>query len=250
MPAIDKVALKAEIIRERGYWARFHDVLLEHAPEFLAAYVAFQAAPARSGVLDRKLCEFIYIAIDASVNHMYERGAWRHMEHALKAGATKEELLQVILLTTVVAAHHPIDTGLAILAEELGAPDGTPALDDRQEAEKAAYVEATGSWPVAGDMLLARFGAFADAYRDYGTSVWAAGPLPRKDKELIALAVCAAPTALFEPGMRRHVKGALAAGATPEEIGTVLQLAAALSVHTCTIAIPRWEDVLGGRFVE
>ena len=85
---------------------------------------------------------------------------------------------------------------------------------------------------------------------EYGTSTWAAGPLSKRDKELIALAICAAPTTLFEPGMRRHIKGALAAGATPEEIGTVLQLAAAVSVHTCTISIPRWEDALNGKFVE
>ncbi|MCR5859919.1 hypothetical protein [Mesorhizobium sp. J428] len=37
------------------------------------------------------------------------------MEHALKAGATPDELLQVVLLTTVLSAHHPIDLGLAIL---------------------------------------------------------------------------------------------------------------------------------------
>ena len=250
MPAIDKAALKAEIIRERGYWARFHDVLLENAPEFLKAYVSFQAAPTRSKVLDQKLCEFIYIAIDASVNHMYERGAWRHMEYALKAGATKEELLQVILLTTVVAAHHPIDAGVRILAEELGGADREPRLTEAQQAAKDAYVEATGHWPQGGDFLLARTGGFAEAYMEYGTSTWAAGPLSKRDKELIALAVCAAPTTLFEPGMRRHIKGALAAGATPEEIGTVLQLAAAVSVHTCTIAIPRWDDVLNGKFVE
>lgn len=250
MAAIDKAALKAEIIKERGYWARFHDVLLENAPEFLKAYVAFQAAPTRSGLLDRKLCEFIYIAIDASVSHLYERGAWRHMEHALKAGATKEELLQVILLTTVVAAHQPIDTGMRILSEELGAPQNEPALSQAQLALKRSYVEATGFWPDRGDFLLARSGDFAEAYMEYGTSTWAMGPLSRRDKELIALAICAAPTTLFEPGMRRHIKGALAAGATPEEIGTVLQLAAAVSVHTCTVSIPRWEDVLNGKFVE
>jgi alkylhydroperoxidase/carboxymuconolactone decarboxylase family protein YurZ len=250
MAVIDKAALKAEIIRERGYWARFHDVLLENAPEFLKAYVGFQAAPTRSKILDQKLCEFIYIAVDVSVNHLYERGAWRHMEYALKAGATKEELLQVILLTTVVAAHHPIDAGMRILMEELGAPDNEPRLTEAQQALKVSYVEATGNWPEGGDFLLARSRGSAEAYMDYGSSTWAAGPLSRREKELIALAVCAAPTTLFEPGMRRHIRGALTAGAGPEEITTVLQLAAAVSVHTCTISIPRWEDVLNGKFVE
>ncbi|MFC7398681.1 carboxymuconolactone decarboxylase family protein [Chelatococcus sp. GCM10030263] len=247
--AIDKAALKEEIMRERGYWARFHDVLLEHAPEFLQAYIAFQAAPARSQVLDRKLCEFIYIAIDISVNHMYERGARRHMGFALQAGATKEELLQVLLLTTVMAAQQPIDSGLAILSEELGA-SASPPLDAGEQAIKASYAAATGHWPEAGDLLLARTPDLAEGYMAYGRAVWDAGPLTAKEKELIALAICASPTALHEPGMRRHIKGALAAEATPEEIATVLQLAAAISIHSCTLGIPGWEDVINGKLVE
>lgn len=247
--AIDKAALKEEIIRERGYWARFHDVLLDNAPEFLAAYVAFQAAPTRSKILDPKLCEFIYIAVDISVNHMYDRGAKRHMGFALKAGATQEELLQVILLTTVIAAHHPIDSGLKILAEELGAAAGKP-LSAEQQAEKKRYADATGHWPDAGDFLVTRSPEFADAYKAYGRAVWELGPLNRKDKELIALAVCSSPTTLHEPGIRRHVKGALAAGATPEEISTVLQLSAAVSVHTCTLGIPGWDEVMSGKTVD
>lgn len=248
MNDIDKAALKAEIISERGYWARFHDVLLENAPKFLKAYVHFQAAPTRSKTLEPKLCEFIYIAVDASVNHMYERGARRHMGFAVKAGATKEELLQVLLLATVVAAHQPLDTGMEILAQELGEP--LPVLTPEQQATKNSYSDAVAHWPTAGDLLLARTPDYAESYMAYGRAIWEMGPLDRKDKELIALAVCAAPTALFEPGMRRHIRGALQAGATVEEISTVLQLAAAISVHTCTIGIPGWEDVLNGKLVE
>jgi alkylhydroperoxidase/carboxymuconolactone decarboxylase family protein YurZ len=250
MAAIDKAALKAEIIRERGYWARFHDVLLENAPEFLAAYVAFQAAPIRSGVLPPKLYDLIYVAVDISVNHMYDRGARRHMEFALKAGATKEEVLQVLLLTTVVAAHQPVDTGLAILKEELGASTAETQVDAAGQARRRDYVAKVGHWPESGDFMLARSPDFAAAYMAYGEAAWQAGPLSAKEKELIALAICAAPTALFEPGMRRHVRGALAAGATAEEISTVLQLAAAISVHSCTLGIPGWQDVLDGKFVE
>jgi AhpD family alkylhydroperoxidase len=219
----EKQALKDEIIQERGYWARFHDVLLERNPVFLKAYIAFQSAPSRSGELSPKLIEFIYIAIDVSVNHMYERGGRRHMEFALKAGASPEEVLQVILLTTVIAAHQPIDAGLDILAEELDLNSGAALLDT--------------------------FPALALGYKAYDDAVWDSGPLSRKDKELIALAICAAPTCLFEPGMRRHTKGALEAGATAAEIAAVLHLSAALSIHTCTIGVPGFDDVLNGKTV-
>lgn len=248
MAEIDKPALKAEIVRERGYWAPFHEVLLENAPEFLQAYVDFQAAPARSKILEQKLCEFIYIAIDISVNHMYERGARRHMEFALKAGATREELLQVLFLTTVVAAHHPIDAGLAILMQETGTKDAVAQGD--AAGRKTDYIEATGHWPDCGDFMQTLSPGMASSHLAYGLAAWQAGPLSARQKHLICLAVCASPTVLFEPGMRRHIKAAIAAGATPAEIAAVLQLAAAISVHSCTLGVPAWEDVMNGKFVE
>lgn len=227
MDAEAKADLKARIIAARGYWARFHDVLLERSPAFLEAYLAFQSAPT-GGVLPQKLCEFIYIAIDLSVNHMYERGGRRHMEYALKAGATPDEVLQVVLLTTVFSAHHPIDLGLDILAELQGR---TPADDAHTQRMRVG-------------------GELAYSYDAYGDSVWDQGPLSRLDKEMIALAVCAAPTCLHRDGMKRHMKAALEAGASEKQIYAVLQLAAALSVHTCTIGIPGFDDVLNGKFVE
>ena len=228
MDALEKANLKDRIIEARGYWARFHDILLDRAPEFLQAYLAFQSGPTDSGVLPRKLCEFVYIAIDLSVNHMYERGARRHMEYALKAGATPEEVLQVILLTTVLAARHPIDLGLKVLSEEVS------GLAD--QAEGAELMHRIDS-------------ALAATYRGYAEAA-ESGPLSAKERELVSLAVCSAPTALHEDGIRQHIRGALAQGATPREIHAVLQLSAALSVHTCTIGIPGFQDVLDGKFVE
>lgn len=228
MDALEKAELKDRIIEARGYWARFHDVLLDRAPEFLQAYLAFQSGPTDSGVLPRKLCEFVYIAIDLSVNHMYERGARRHMEYALKAGATPDEILQVILLTTVLAARHPIDLGLKVLSEEV------PGLAGEGE----------------GTELMHRIDPALDAtYKGYAAAA-ENGPLSAKERELVSLAVCSAPTALHEDGIRQHIRGALAQGATPREIHAVLQLSAALSVHTCTIGIPGFQDVLDGKFVE
>ena len=48
--------------------------------------------------------------------------------------------------------------------------------------------------------------------------------------------------ALNEPGIRRHIRLALAHGATPEEISEVLQLASAIAIHTCTLAVPGLMD--------
>ena len=67
---------------------------------------------------------------------------------------------------------------------------------------------------------------------------WTSGVLPRKDVELISLAVNAACTNLSEDGTRRHIRGALEAGATREEILMILKVASLLSIHTCSLGAP------------
>ena len=67
---------------------------------------------------------------------------------------------------------------------------------------------------------------------------WTGGILPRKDVELISIAVNAACTNLSAGGTRRHIRGALEAGATREEILMILKIASLLSIHTCSLGAP------------
>ena len=66
----------------------------------------------------------------------------------------------------------------------------------------------------------------------------ASGPLDPKIKEFVYIAVDAAATHLYVPGIRQHVKQALAHGATAEEIMEVLELTATLGIHACNIGVP------------
>ena len=240
--SIDNEKLKAEIIARRGYWAPFHDGLLEMNPAFLAAYLKFQDGPARSGHLEPKVREFMYIAIDGAVSHLYESGLRRHIADALRLGATKEEVLQVIMLATAAQGQIPNEIGHAILMEELG--EGAPALSDAEQRRKDAHMRATGVWPQAADTILRLAPEFAEGFLGYGEVSWEAGPLPAKIKAFVGLAVCASPALLHEAGMRRHIRLALDHGATRHEISEVLQLASAIAIHTCTYAVPGLTDAV------
>jgi len=48
-------------------------------------------------------------------------------------------------------------------------------------------------------------------------------------------------------GTRGHIKGALAAGATPEEIMETLKLRVAQGVHSCNLGIPTLTEELDRR---
>ena len=65
-----------------------------------------------------KEIELLSIAMDASYTHMYAPGTRRHIKGALKAGATMEEIMEVLKLC-VVQGVQACNLGVPILAEEL-----------------------------------------------------------------------------------------------------------------------------------
>src|SRR5512136_2569194 len=70
------------------------------------------------------------------------------------------------------------------------------------------------------------------------TNPWSRGVLPRKTVELISVALNAACTNLNPDGTRRHIRAALEAGASRDEILTVLKCAAAMAIHSCSLGAP------------
>ena len=64
------------------------------------------------------------------------------------------------------------------------------------------------------------------------------GVIDPKTFELVAIAVDASVTHMFGPGVRRHIRRALALGVTPEEIAAVLQLTSTLGLHTMSLGAP------------
>lgn len=79
-------------------------------------------------VLDAKTYEFLAIAVDASVTHMYAPGVRTHIRKALELGATPEEIAAVLQLTAVLGLHT-MSLGAPILLEELAAHERRQRAD-------------------------------------------------------------------------------------------------------------------------
>ena len=90
--------------------------MMELDPEMFKRYVDYSSAIFK-GPLPPKVAEFILIAVDASVTHMFEPGLRAHMRRALELGATKEELLEVCELVSLIGIHGST-LGISVLAEE------------------------------------------------------------------------------------------------------------------------------------
>ena len=238
--------LKAAFTEARGYWSPMWDGLLDLDPDFFAAYLDFSAAPWRNGPLPPKIKEFMYIAVDASTTHLYEPGLRIHIQNALRHGATKEEILEVYELASVLGIHT-LTVGIPALLSELkraGKPFEAVPLSPRQEELKREFTENRGYWTPLWDDLLRLDADFFAAYLQFSSVPWKSGTLEPKVKEFVYIAIDAATTHLYEPGIRIHIRNALALGATPQEIMEVLELVSSIGVHSITVGVPALIDEL------
>ncbi len=97
----------------------------------------------------------------------------------------------------------------------------------------------TGPWDAAAFDALERWDpSWSSAVEERHQAIRGTGALDRKTVELICVAVNAACTNLNQGGTRRHVRRALEAGATREELLAVLKMASFLSIHTCSLGAP------------
>jgi alkylhydroperoxidase/carboxymuconolactone decarboxylase family protein YurZ len=103
---------------ESGDWNPLWDKLRQWDPDFVEGYLTMRTVPFAKGPLPAKTKELILIAVNAATTHMYGPGVRRHIQNALKLGATRDEILQVIELTTVLGIHA-CNLAVPILAEEL-----------------------------------------------------------------------------------------------------------------------------------
>ena len=96
----------------------------------------------------------------------------------------------------------------------------------------------SGPWDPALDQLRQWDPDWATACAKMATNPWSTGLLPRKFVELVSVALNAACTNLNPNGTRRHIRHALEAGASREEILFVLKAGALMSIHSCSLGAP------------
>jgi len=113
-PACDKM-------KAIGQWNNAWDPFYQLDPVWTDEFMATGAGIYGSGVMPAKETELLSIAFDASFTHMYAPGVRRHVQNALKAGASMEEIMEVLKLC-VAQGVQACNLGVAILAEEMSAP--------------------------------------------------------------------------------------------------------------------------------
>lgn len=113
-----KERLKDAFRASRGYFDEVWDEIIGMDLDFFEEYERFSSVPWHHGALDAKTKELIAIGLNASVTHMYMPGVRAHIRQAIKFGATKDEIMEVFQLVSVLGVHS-LTVGLPIFLEEL-----------------------------------------------------------------------------------------------------------------------------------
>lgn len=109
------------------------------------------------------------------------------------------------------------------------AADDTPLTDE--------YIR-RGEWNPLWDQIRALDPQFMEAYLRFREVPHRNGHLPAKFRELVLVAINAATTHLYAPGVRRHMANAFKAGATREEVLETIELVTIMGIHSINLAIP------------
>jgi alkylhydroperoxidase/carboxymuconolactone decarboxylase family protein YurZ len=238
--------LRERFVAATGCWSPAWQSLLDTDPRFFETFVELAAASRRSLALDPKVKELVCVAVNAAATHLFEPGIRAHVRRALELGATKEELLEVLQLTSTLGIHAST-VGVPLLLEATSESDsdshpgsdtsGEP-LDDRRAALKADFEAKRGYWHGFWDGLLELDPEFFQAYVDFSAYPWESGVLEPKVKELIYTAFDASATHMYVPGLRQHIENALGYGATPAEVMEVFELASTIGIHGYLVGLP------------
>jgi len=232
--------IKDQFIKERRTWGPQWEAVLRLDPEFLKAYTEFSSVPWRKNHLDDKTKELMYIAVDAAATHLFLPGLRDHIRAALRAGATAQEVMEVLELTSTLGIHA-MNIGVPVLVEvlvEKGLRTGPAPLDEYQEAVKAEFTKTRGYWHQFWDEMLELDPELFAAYTEFSSVPWRSGTLPPKIKEFVYIAFDTAATHLYVKGLKLHIENAIGYGATPQEILEVMEIASVLGMHTAMTAAP------------
>ncbi|OZI63242.1 gamma-carboxymuconolactone decarboxylase [Bordetella genomosp. 11] len=241
--------LKDAFVRLRGAWGEEWESILRLDPGFFEAYLNLASVPWLKGQLEPKVREFIHIAADAAATHLYRPGIKAHIEAAIRHGATREELMEVLELISTVGIHAA-NAGVPVLLEVLreeGLRDAPAPLDERREALKRDFRKNRGYWHETFDGLLELDPDFFQAYLDFSSVPWRTGVLAPKVKELMYCAFDASATHLYLPGLKLHMRNAIGYGATAQELMEVLEIVSTIGIHGAAVAVPILEEAWAAR---
>ena len=226
-------------------------IVAELDPAIAEAFIELDAATAKRGALEPKYRALVKLALCASPTHLSPEFTRMYMVEALKEGATKEQIREVLEMISVLGIHGFIP-GTFVVQDAFGGMDNIkknhlgPDHEDRAKWAAEAFMAARGG--TVGDVWEANCMLAPDfvvAYAKYSGVPWTTSALPAHIKELMYVAIDLSPTHLEANGAAFHLKLAIEEyGATFDQVMEVLEIVGLFGIQTHLMALPILKEEL------
>jgi alkylhydroperoxidase/carboxymuconolactone decarboxylase family protein YurZ len=220
-----------------GPWDATSDSLQTWDSKWAETCMRMTTNPWTSGVLPLKLVELIGVAINTACTNLNPEGTQRHIRAALDAGASRDEILTVIKMASLLSIHS-CSLGAPILLEEAKAAGKQHMSRGSVPTPACDQMKAIGQWNDAWNPFFELDPAWTDQFMATGGPIFGGSTFSAKEVELLSIAFDVSYTHMYAPGTRRHIRNALKAGATSDEIMEVLKLCVVQGVQACNLAVP------------
>jgi alkylhydroperoxidase/carboxymuconolactone decarboxylase family protein YurZ len=252
MPSTDSVetAPKSSSAHDTGPWDSPALAKLRALdPAWADQCLTMSVDPWTSDILPPKTVELVALAWCSACTNLNAEGTRRHIRGALEAGATRDEILMVLKMASLLSIHT-CSLAAPILLEEAKAAGVQPTAKKTGATPVCDKMKAAGQWNAAWDPFFALDPAWMEAFIAAGAPVYIGNVLSPKMAELLSIAFDASITHMYGLGTRRHIAAALKHGATMEEIMEVLKICVAEGVQACNLGVPILAEELASRSVK
>ncbi|HET6338049.1 MAG TPA: carboxymuconolactone decarboxylase family protein [Polyangiales bacterium] len=223
------------------------ELMREWDPRWSKKVRRFVQSTTGNSALDPKLVALIQLNLAVSPTHLHAPAVRRHIRNALRLGATRAEILEVMKIAAVIGIHSSALAAPLLHRElhKLGCEEeGSRTREGFAATPRTDAARAAGQFNPLWELMYQWEPTWLESFVDMGFSVWEAPVLPALWIELLCIAGDAEVTHMFAPGTQRHIQNALKLGATRAEILAVLQLAALVGIDACEVGIPILDEEL------
>lgn len=241
--------IKQHFIDARGAWkwSEMWDTILELDEEIVDAYADYSSVAEKREILDIKMRKLICVAIDSVTGCLNANGLKNHIKHSLQLGISMKEILETLEITSMVGTCTYV-LGVPLLMEACEKRHiflTAPELSKQQKELKKSYMDShDGYWTEEKENILRLDPEYFRTFEKFESVPWKFGTLTPKEKELIYIAVHAAPVTLHRSELKFHIDRAMDFGADWKEIAEVFEIVSTLGIHAITMGVPILKEAM------
>jgi alkylhydroperoxidase/carboxymuconolactone decarboxylase family protein YurZ len=178
-----QTSLKEKYITTLGpsSWTEGSSSLLNLSPEMLSATLHLSSIPKTKSHLPPKIQSLIALSVSSASTHLYIPGIHKHIKSALAFGASKEEIMETLELTSTLGIHA-CNIGVPLLVEvmkEMGGYEshleGKDGREEERERLKEEFTRKRGYWHEFWEDFLRLDPEFFKAYLEFSSVPWVKG---------------------------------------------------------------------------